>query len=161
MFYPQAELPQFKKALKKVVATFGGAKCSNFPRCEHRLIANLKHCRSEKNSGRPFFTCPVEGPNVPCTFFQWGDSALRPEYEQYQVLEQEKEDGKEISSDDSSDDDDDGGVKQGGKAAPQKQKRKGKSRSEDTLETKPAAAKKLKRVVVVDSDDTEEMDSSE
>lgn len=47
---------------------------SNFPKCNHNLIAKLGICSSERNNGRLFFTCNAKIPDVSCQFFEWYDN---------------------------------------------------------------------------------------
>ena len=118
-FVLKDDLRDFKRGLRHVKANFGGVKCTNFPKCAHRLITNLRMAKSEKNMGRLFFSCPVEGPNTPCAFFQWVDRPLKSEYVAFQTKDDDETDGVESSGSEAgpstrraptgnADDDDDG-----------------------------------------------------
>ena len=70
-FCSVGDLPSYENAVQLVVSTTFTGKDS--PLCQHKRPCALRVSRSEKNSGRPCFTCKER---LPCTFVCWADLEL-------------------------------------------------------------------------------------
>lgn len=70
-FCSLADLSSYERAVQLEVSTRFTGK--DAPLCQHKKPCALRLSHSEKNPGRPYFTCKER---CPCTFFCWADLEL-------------------------------------------------------------------------------------
>jgi hypothetical protein len=49
-----------------------------YPKCHHQLLTKVDVSQSQQHKGRTYFTCPTHYPDIPCRYFEWGDSIFAP-----------------------------------------------------------------------------------